>query len=56
MNTSQHAFADRAQERQRLASQAELFDPLTERLFRIAGLGNGMRGATDGSRIGFGLD
>ena len=32
MNTSQYAFADRAHEQRRLASQAELFDPLTERL------------------------
>src|SRR5438128_2390474 len=37
MNTSQYAFADRAHEQQRLASQAELFDPLTERVFRTAG-------------------
>ena len=43
MNTSQYAFADRAQEQRRLPSQAELLDPLTERVFRAAGLGNGMR-------------
>jgi SAM-dependent methyltransferase len=52
MNTSQYAFADRAQEQQRLASQAELFDPLTERLFRTAGLGNGMRVLDLGSGAG----
>ena len=43
MNTSQYAFADRAQEQRRLVSQAELLDPLTERVFRAAGLGNGIR-------------
>jgi hypothetical protein len=43
MNASQYAFADRAHEQLRLASQAKLFDPLTERVFRAAGLGNGMR-------------
>ena len=43
MSTSEYAFADRAHEQRRLASQAELFVPLTERLFRTAGLGNGMR-------------
>src|SRR5262249_12980851 len=48
MNTSQYAFADRAHEQRRLASQAELFDPLTERVFRAAGLGNGIGG------LGFG--
>ena len=52
MNTSQYAFADRAQEQRRLASQAELFDPLTERLFRTAGLGNGMRVLDVGSGAG----
>jgi hypothetical protein len=39
MNTSRYAFADRALEQRRLASQAELFDLLTERVFRAAGLG-----------------
>jgi hypothetical protein len=29
MNTSEYAFTDRAHEQQRLASQAELLDPLT---------------------------
>jgi ubiquinone/menaquinone biosynthesis C-methylase UbiE len=52
MNTSQYAFADRAHEQRRLASQAELFDPLTERLFRAAGLGNGMRVLDLGSGAG----
>ena len=52
MNTSQYAFADRAQEQRRLASQAELLDPLTERVFRAAGLGNGMRVLDLGSGAG----
>ena len=52
MNTSQYAFADRAHEQQRLASQAELFDPLTERVFRTAGIGNGMRVLDLGSGAG----
>jgi hypothetical protein len=36
MNTSQCAFADRVQEQRRLASEAELFDSLTEGVFRAA--------------------
>jgi predicted ATPase len=55
MNTSQYAFADRAQEQRRLPSQAELLDPLTERVFRAAGLENGMRVldlGSDASRAG----
>jgi SAM-dependent methyltransferase len=52
MNTSQYAFADRAQEHRRLASQAELLDPLTERVFREAGLGTGMRVLDLGSGAG----
>jgi SAM-dependent methyltransferase len=52
MNTSQYAFADRSQEQRRLASQAELLDPLTERVFRTAGLGNGMRVLDLGSGAG----
>jgi SAM-dependent methyltransferase len=52
MNTSQYAFADRALEQQRLASQAEFLDPLTERVFRAAGLGNGMRALDLGSGAG----
>ena len=52
MNTSEYAFTDRAHEQQRLASQAELLDPLTERVFRAAGLGNGMRVLELGSGAG----
>jgi SAM-dependent methyltransferase len=52
VSTSQYAFADRALEQRRLASQAELFDPLTERVFRTAGLGNGMRVLDLGSGAG----
>ena len=49
---SDYAFADRAHEQRRLASQAELFDPLTERVFRAAGLGTGMRVLDLGSGAG----
>jgi len=52
MSTSEYAFADRAHEQRRLANQAELFDPLTERLFSTAGLGNGMRVLDLGSGAG----
>ena len=52
MNTSPYAFADRAQEQRRLATQAELLDPLTERVFREAGLGTGIRVLDLGSRAG----
>ena len=52
MSTSDYAFADRAQEQRRLASQAELFDPLTERVFRTAGLATGMRVLDLGSGAG----
>ena len=52
MNTSQYAFADRAQEQRRLAAQAELLDPLTERVLREAGLGIGMRVLDLGSGAG----
>ena len=52
MNTSQYAFADRGHEQRRLAGQAELFDPLTERVFRAAGLGVGMRVLDLGSGAG----
>jgi SAM-dependent methyltransferase len=52
MNTSEYVFADRMLEQRRLASQAELFDPLTERLFRAAGLGTGMRVLDLGSGAG----
>ena len=52
MSTSEYAFTDRAHEQRRLASQAELFDPLTERVFRTAGRGNGMRVLDLGSGAG----
>jgi SAM-dependent methyltransferase len=52
MNTSQYAFVDRAKEQRRLATQAELLDPLTERVFREAGLGTGMRVLDLGSGAG----
>jgi ubiquinone/menaquinone biosynthesis C-methylase UbiE len=52
MNTSEYAFTDRANEHRRLSRQAELFDPLTERVFRAAGLGNGMRVLDLGSGAG----
>jgi SAM-dependent methyltransferase len=52
MNTSQYAFADRAHEQRRLASQAEEFDPLTERVFRAAGVAVGMRVLDLGSSAG----
>jgi ubiquinone/menaquinone biosynthesis C-methylase UbiE len=43
---------DRRQEHRRLAAQAELFDPLTERVFRAAGLGPGMRVLDLGCGVG----
>jgi SAM-dependent methyltransferase len=52
MSTSDYAFADRAHEQRRLASQAEEFEPLTERLFRAAGLVPGMRVLDLGSGAG----
>jgi ubiquinone/menaquinone biosynthesis C-methylase UbiE len=52
MSTAQYAFSDRAQEQRRLATQAELLDPLTERVFREAGLGTGMRVLDLGSGSG----
>ena len=45
-------FADREDEQHRLERQAELFDPLTERVFRAAGLGPGMRVLDLGSGAG----
>jgi SAM-dependent methyltransferase len=45
-------FADRAHEQRRLASQADLLNPLTERVFREAGLGAGMRVLELGSGAG----
>jgi hypothetical protein len=41
MNALQYAFADRAQEQQRLASQAELFDPLISFALRVSEMGCG---------------
>ena len=52
MNTSEYAFTDRGHEQRRLASQAEEFDPLTERVFRAAGLVPGMRVLDLGSGAG----
>ena len=52
MSTSDYAFAGRAHEQRRLASQAEEFEPLTERLFRAAGLVPGMRVLDLGSGAG----
>jgi hypothetical protein len=43
MEQSGYAFEDRSAEQHRLERQAGLFDPLTERVFRAAGLGPGMR-------------
>ena len=52
MESSGYAFRDRDHEEQRLRSQAELFDPLTERAFRAAGLSTGMRVLDIGSGAG----
>ena len=52
MNTSPYAFADRAQEQWRLATQGRVLHPLTERVFRAAGLGTGIRVLDLGSRAG----
>lgn len=43
---------DRAEEERRLIAQSRLFDPLTERLFREAGLAEGMRVLDLGSGVG----
>ena len=43
MSDDTYIFVDRRAEQQRLDAQAGLFDPLTERLFREAGLRPGMR-------------
>jgi SAM-dependent methyltransferase len=47
-----YLFPDRPREERRLRSQAELFDPMTERAFRAAGLGDGMRVLDLGSGAG----
>jgi SAM-dependent methyltransferase len=49
---SEYAFRDREREQRRLRNQAELFEPLTERAFRAAGLGAGMRVLDLGSGAG----
>jgi protein-L-isoaspartate O-methyltransferase len=52
METPEYAFRDREHEQRRLCSQAELFDPLTERAFRAADLSVGMRVLDIGSGAG----
>lgn len=52
MERSEYAFGDREREQRRLRNQAGLFDPLTERAFRAAGLGAGMRVLDLGSGAG----
>jgi SAM-dependent methyltransferase len=47
-----YPFADRAAEDERLAAQAALFDPLTRRVLRQAGLAPGMRVLDLGSGSG----
>ena len=47
-----YLFPDREKEQRRLARQAEHFDPLTERVFRAAGLRPGMRVLDLGSGAG----
>jgi SAM-dependent methyltransferase len=49
---SDYVFTDRSEEQRRLQSQAEIFDPLTERVFRAAGLEPGMRVLDLGSGAG----
>lgn len=49
---SEYILANREQEQHRLESQAELFDPLTERVFNAAGLRPGMRVLDLGSGAG----
>jgi SAM-dependent methyltransferase len=52
MERSDYVFANRQHEQHRLARQAELFAPLTERLFQAAGLQPGMRVLDFGSGAG----
>ena len=40
---NEYAWGDTDRERQRLASQGDALRPATERLFRVAGIGPGMR-------------
>jgi cyclopropane fatty-acyl-phospholipid synthase-like methyltransferase len=52
MERSDYMLTDRQEEQRRLERQAELFDPLTEPVFRAAGLGAGMRVLGLGSGAG----
>lgn len=47
-----YVFTDRGHEQRRLASQALAFDPITDRVFRAAGIGIGMRVLDLGSGAG----
>lgn len=49
---SEYAWENRDQERERLASQGDALRPATERLFRAAGIGAGMRVLDCGSGAG----
>jgi ubiquinone/menaquinone biosynthesis C-methylase UbiE len=49
---NEYAWENRDQERQRLASQGDALRPATERLFRAAGIGSGMRVLDCGSGAG----
>lgn len=51
-SASGYMFTDRGHEQRRLESQAIAFDPLTERVFRAAGIGIGMRVLDLGSGAG----
>ena len=50
--TKTYAFGNTQAEHERLARQADVFDPLTERLFREAGIGPGQRVLDLGSGAG----
>jgi len=50
--TKTYAFGNSQAEHERLARQADVFDPLTERLFREAGIGPGQRVLDLGSGAG----
>jgi ubiquinone/menaquinone biosynthesis C-methylase UbiE len=52
MSEAEYAFVDREREQHRLARQAEVLEPLTERVFEAAGLGAGMRVLDLGSGAG----
>jgi ubiquinone/menaquinone biosynthesis C-methylase UbiE len=51
-DSSQYALGSTDAEHERLIWQAERFGPLTERLFREAGIGPGQRVLDIGSRVG----